>query len=184
MHKMKPFVLECDASCFRALSVPIETESNCSIANMGASNPLLNCVELLSQDNPQLKLTVQKITQRFQELNFPHSWWVETDSEPPKLKDILRHYGLSQLDTFPGMALDLGSIQEVPIPDELTIVKVSIPTDFDDWSALIGKAFQFNKSDTKLYASFFIKVGTDGPFFHHVGKKNNKVVSTGTLLCT
>lgn len=181
---MKSFVTKCDISCFRALGAPISINDNCWIARMGGSNPLFNCVYIQNPNDPKIHGTIQEILAQSYKSGLAHSWWVETTSEPFEFKDLLQNYQIEPLGKLFGMALDLSLLQTVSTASNLSYTQVSTLNDFAEWSALIANAFEFTESDAALYACSFAKSGTDGPFFHLIGRENNRAVCTGTLLCT
>lgn len=181
---MKPFVLECDITCFRALGVKIDEVGGCRVSNTGASNAILNCVYAIDSSDTKIESVAQSIIDNFSVQGLPHCWWTEVESEPLKLKEILQANGKKHLGEFAGMAIDVSEILEINAASDLTIESVSTREEFSTWGSIIAEAFEFSESDAELYTSLFARTGTEGPFYHLVGKRNGKVVSTGSILCT
>src|SRR5581483_4222760 len=124
------------------------------------------------------------IFQYFQGRKLPHSWWTEISSEPSSLKMALEKKGLHLAGIFPSMAVDYVYCQPTDKPNDLSIEMVLNEQDLKNWTHVIVEAFELSPSISSLYASLFQKAGLHGPFFHLVGKKAGKVVSTGSVLCT
>src|SRR5438445_1575585 len=121
---MKPFILECDVNLFRALGVKIERIGGCKVANTGAQNAVLNCVYLIENDSA-VEVTAQRVIDNFNAQGLPHSWWVETQSESPKLTKVLKTNGKQLLGEFVGLAIDLAGYPESATASDLTIATVS-----------------------------------------------------------
>lgn len=181
---MKPFVMECDVTCFRALGINIDKVGECLVSNTGASNPILNCVYNFNGNDTRIELDTKQILDEFNMRGLPHCWWTETASEPPRLKEILRDHHKKLYGEFLGMAIDVSKIKRGPDAPDLKISRVSTESDFTAWGKIIAEGYEFNDSDTDFYTSLFARTGADGPFYHLVGNRNGKVVSTGTVLCT
>ena len=181
---MKPFVMECDIALFKALGVKIDKVEDCFVANSGASNPLLNCVYNFTKNDSRIELNAKQILSEFSMRGLPHCWWAETASEPPQLKEILRAHDKKLYGEFLGMAIDVSKIRREPDAPDLKISMVSTESDFTAWGKIIAEGYEFSESDADFYTTLFARAGTDGPFYHLVGNRNGKAVSTGTVLCT
>lgn len=181
---MKPFVMDCDIACFRALGVKIDKIGSCFVSNTGASNPILNCVYSFDGNDVGIEPNAKQILGTFKARGLPHCWWTETTSEPPQLKETLREHGKKLLGEFLGMALNLSEIESESVAHDLAISRISTNDEFSAWGCVIARAFHFIESDAELYTSLFVKAGSKGPFFHLTGQKNGRVVSVGTILCT
>lgn len=181
---MKQFVMECDIACFSALGVKIDKTGECVVSNTGASNALLNCVYHFNEDDPRIEINAKQILDEFNARSLPHCWWTETASEPPQLKEILLTHHKKLYGEFLGMGIDVPHIRRESDAYDLKISMVSTESDFKAWGCIIAEGYEFNESDKDFYTSLFARAGTNGPFYHLIGKKNGKVVSTGTVLCT
>ena len=180
---MKHFVTQCDISCFEALGIPIERGDNYSIARMGSSSSLMNCVYIHPKNLSGFEQTANQIIASCNATGLSHSWWIENDSESPKLTSLLGAHQIVPLVELQGMALSL-PLMHGQIETDLVFATVSAIEDFEIWANIIGQAFKFTDPDAKLYASYFQKTAADGHFVHLLGKKQSRAVCTGTLLLT
>ncbi len=175
--KMKIFVMECDIECFRALRVKIAKVGSCLVSNTGASNPILNCVYNFNGNNARTETDIKQILAELKVSGLSHCWWTETSLESPQVREILIAHHKMPVGEFLGMALDMSEIKIGSAMPDFKISRVLTDSDFAAWGRIIAEAFEFSESDEKLYTSLFVKAGADGPFYHLVGKKNDKVDS-------
>ena len=68
---------------------------------------------------------IDEVTSRFRERNIPHLWFLNVDSGPPNLEQLLVAHGWARLREGVGMAIDLSAIASPFLPPpELTVERV------------------------------------------------------------
>lgn len=67
---------------------------------------------------------IREILARYRELGVGASWWVGPISAPTDLDERLRAHGLRCARHYPGMALELARLPDVPVPAELRIAPI------------------------------------------------------------
>lgn len=180
------FVRNCSAALYGALGLHVQEKGGFLYGSSGASAALLNGVMggSFQKEDRDLPVVVDEIIRSFRDQRLPHSWWVEAALEPPRLKELLSGKELSLLGNFPGVLLllkDFPGIQQRP---ELAIEPARDPKSLESWSEVIARAFGFDAQVSSQYLSLFAQIGTQGPLFHFVGKKEGKIVCTGSLCVT
>ena len=178
------FVKNCNVNKFSALGATIQKQSNCLFLAMDAKESFLNGVMLCSIKNSEIENTVEKITQYFAGKKVPYCWWTEVSSESLQLKEALEKRGLNLWGTFSGMILNIDNVIKPKISEDLEIELVSNKEDLILWCDRLGEAYECGKDFSKFYANLLAEVGISGPWYHLIGRKNNKVVCTGSVLCT
>ena len=181
---IQDFVRDCSLSMFRDLGVKIHKLPGCYYGASKVPDPLLNFVYPNSLKESQITSTTEKTAQYFKELQLPYSWWSETSTEPPQLREVLMSKGLKDLGEFPGMFLNAQDVKEPTHPEELVVERVVDRETLALWSDILCKANHFSDECSRSYSALFENAGFEGPFHHLVGKVNDIIVATGTLLCT
>src|SRR5258708_1901704 len=68
---------------------------------------------------------IDEVASRFRERNVPHLWFLNIDSRPPNLEQLLLAHGWARLCEGVGMAIDLSAIASpFPPPPDLTVERV------------------------------------------------------------
>ena len=81
------------------------------------------------------------------------------------------------------MILNIDNVIKPKISEDLEIELVSNKEDLILWCDILSKAYKCGKDFSKFYADLLAEVGVRGPWYHLIGRKNNKVVCTGSVLC-
>lgn len=171
----------CNLSIYQELHIPLYNESGYIFGESGLKTALLNGV--IATSNPHTTNdAVKKIATHFKEQNLPYSWWLEASVISPQFHAALENEGLHLIGEFAGMIKELNHILTQASPKELTIEIVSNEKTLQEWSEGVSQCFEFPESVAKGYATLFQKAGYNGSFTHVVGKKNDKVVTTGSIL--
>src|SRR5260370_19662142 len=73
----------------------------------------------------QVDQVIDDVTARFRERNVPHQWFLNEDSRPANLEQLLVAHGWERLREGVGMAIDLAAIASpFPPPPDLTVERV------------------------------------------------------------
>lgn len=181
--KLFDFTNECTPKCYQSLGLDCKNFSGCIVSSTGADNALLNGV-IKSSFQGDVEQTVNQVIQHFQQRNIPHSWWVETSNEPPELKNVLESQGFQLFGVCPGMAINIQNIQQPSANTEIKVKTITSDKELIEWGDVISKSFGFSQESSDAWTALFRKAGLNGPFYHVIGERNGKVVTTGSILCS
>ncbi|MFW9874984.1 MAG: GNAT family N-acetyltransferase [Candidatus Thorarchaeota archaeon] len=178
------FVKNCNINKFSALGATIQKEGDCSFLTMNASESFLNGVMYSCIKNSEIENIVEKITQYFANKNEPYCWWAEVSPESFLLKEALEKRGLNLIATFSGMILNVDNVIKPIISNDLEIEYINNKEELILWSQALSESYGCTKDFSKFYANLLAETGFGGSWYHIIGKKNNKVICTGSILCT
>nr|NGX56919.1 hypothetical protein [Candidatus Anoxychlamydiales bacterium] len=108
----------------------------------------------------------------------------EVSSESLQLKEALEKRGLNLWGTFSGMILNIDNVIKPKISENLELELVINKEELMLWSDILSEAYECSKDFSKFYANLLAEVGLKGPWYHLMGRKNKKIVCTGSILFT
>ncbi len=108
------------------------------------------------------------------------AWWISSVSEPSDLAQRIQAHGfMTDYADDPGMAADLHTLNETPIPDGLTIRQAEDEAALEDWRAVLSAAFNFPDAVMQAWVDLTLAFGiANAPWRHHVGYWQGKPVAT------
>jgi len=110
----------------------------------GLQVAILNGVVSVHQQPEGIRETMEDLQALINAKGAPAYWWTGPESQPVNIGSLLEDYGLQPSGETPGMALELGALDENPgmVPG-FTIRRVNTPQMRSDWSrvAAIGTGF-------------------------------------------
>ena len=114
---------------------------------------------------------IDEVTSRFRERNIPHLWFLNEDSRPAALSQLLSAHGWQRLREGVGMAIDLSAIASpFPPPPDLTIERVVD----EEGVALWGTFHRYleNEQRDEPRERLYISLGLDGdqPLRHYIAR--------------
>ncbi len=119
----------------------------------------------------QVEQLIDDVTARFRERNVPHLWFLNEDSRPPSLEQLLLAHGWERLREGVGMASDLSAIASpFPPPPDLTVERVVD----EEGVALWGTFHRYLENEQRdeprerLYVS--LGLAGDQPLRHYVAR--------------
>jgi len=120
---------------------------------------------------------IDEVARRFRERNVYHLWFLNVDSRPANLEQLLLAHGWVRLRQGVGMALDLSAIAEpFPPPPDFTIERVVD----EDGVALWGSFHRYlgdgqrDEPRERLYIS--LGLSGDEPFRHYIARLGGEPV--------
>ena len=125
---------------------------------------------------------IDEVTSRLRERNLPHLWFLNVDSRPPNLEQLLVAHGWARLREGVGMAVDLSAIASpFPPPPDLTIERVVD----EEGVALWGTFHRYLENDQRdeprerLYIS--LGLAGDQPLRHYIARSGGEPVGALSL---
>ena len=115
---------------------------------------------------------IDEIAKRFQERDVPHLWFLNVDSRPPNLEQLLLVHGWVRLLQGVGMAIDLSAIDEpFPPPPELTVERAVDEEGVAQWINLHPHYLENDQRDEPR-ERLYISLGLDGdqPLRHYIAR--------------
>src|SRR5712692_4232619 len=119
----------------------------------------------------QVDQVIDEVTSRFRERNVPHLWFLNEDSRPANLEQLLFAHGWQRLREGVGMAIDLAAIASpfTPPPD-LTVERVVD----EEGVALWGTFHRYLENDQRdePRERLYLSLGLDGdqPLRHYLAR--------------
>jgi GNAT superfamily N-acetyltransferase len=125
---------------------------------------------------------IEEVTSRFRERNIPHLWFLNVDSRPPNLEQLLLAHGWARLREGVGMALDLSAIASpfLPPPD-LTVERVVDEEGITLWGTF--HRYLENDQRDEPRERLYISLGLDGdqPLRHYLARWGGEPVGALSL---
>ena len=82
------------------------------------------------------------------------------------------------------MILNTDNVIKPKNAEELEIVIVSNKEELLLWSKMLSEAYECSEDFSNFFANLLNEVGLNGPWYHLMGMKDNKIVCTGSILFT
>jgi GNAT superfamily N-acetyltransferase len=108
----------------------------------GLPDPLFNGVMTAQLAREEVDERIDELQAEFQSRDLPLEWTVGSSTKPRDLGENLLRKGLTNRLVVPGMAMDLGSLPEVPVPDGLTIQRPDTPQELETCIRIACVGFQ------------------------------------------
>ncbi|MFW9874981.1 MAG: hypothetical protein ACFFG0_17885 [Candidatus Thorarchaeota archaeon] len=178
------FVKNCNFNKFSAMGATIQQLENCLFVSTNCNEPFVNGVIYSSLKDFEVEDTVEKISQYFAEKKVPYCWWSEVSSEPVQLQEILEKNGLFSDVILTGMILNTDNVIKPKNAEELEIVIVSNKEELLLWSKMLSEAYECSEDFSNFFTNLLNEVGLNGPWYHLMGMKDDKIVCTGSILFT
>jgi GNAT superfamily N-acetyltransferase len=125
---------------------------------------------------------IDEVASRFRERNVPHLWFLNEDSRPANLEQLLSAHGWERLCEGVGMAIDLSAIASpFPPPPDLTVERVVDEEGVTLW----GTFHRYLENDQRdeprerLYIS--LGLAGDQPLRHYLARVNGEPVGALSL---
>jgi GNAT superfamily N-acetyltransferase len=137
----------------------------------GVEDNTFNGVVRAQLSEAQVDQVIDDVTARFRERNVPHQWFLNEDSRPANLEQLLVAHGWERLREGVGMAIDLAAIASpFPPPPDLTIERVMD----EEGVALWGTFHRYleNEQRDEPRERLYISLGLAGdqPLRHYVAR--------------
>ena len=127
-------------------------------------------------------LVIDEVARRFRERDLPHLWFLNTDSRPPNLEQLLLAHGWIPLRQGVGMAIDLSAIAEpFPPPPGLTIERAIDARGVAQWTDLHPYLEDGQRDEPR--ERLYVSLGLDGdqPLRHYIARLNGEPVGALSL---
>jgi hypothetical protein len=109
----------------------------------GIPHPILNGVLTARFTEETLDRRIESTLNYFKSRGLPMMWWTGPATEPSDLADHLLAHGMTDGGDQPGMALDLGQLeQNRPQPEGLIIGRVNNVSDLGEWLEPVRIGFE------------------------------------------
>jgi GNAT superfamily N-acetyltransferase len=125
---------------------------------------------------------IDEVASRFRERNVPHLWFLNVDSRPPNLEQLLLAHGWARLREGVGMAIDLSAIASpFPPPPDLTVERVVDEEGVTLWGTF--HRYLENDQRDEPRERLYISLGLEGdqPLRHYITRVNGEPVGALSL---
>lgn len=126
--------------------------SDCTWFSTVLPTPLYNGVLRTQFASESLEDSIENTLHHFAQKQLPLVWWATPTSQPATLEAALEARGLTRIMELPGMAIDLHTLSEVPVPEHLEIVNVHDEASLKQWVEVAMIGFE---TPTELFAPLF-----------------------------
>jgi GNAT superfamily N-acetyltransferase len=171
--------------CFRSLAVIpgatlIDDHAICGVMTP-VPHTFFNGVGVSRAPNED---AVLRVLERFRAHGRPFRWWVAPDSTPATLGELLAANGMRKAFDSTGMWMDLASIRETPLPDDVTIRRVATRAEMETWAHVLLTGFRHPLSDAPIWVAAYEQLGLYGgrPWAHFIAFVDGEPVATSSLL--
>ena len=137
----------------------------------GVEDNTFNGVVRAQLSEARVDQVIDEVTSRFRERHVPHLWFLNEDSRPANLEQLLFAHGWERLREGVGMAIDLSAIaSQFPPPPDLTVERVVD----EEGVALWGTFHRYLENDQRdePRERLYISLGLDGdqPLRHYLAR--------------
>jgi len=125
---------------------------------------------------------IDEVASRFRERDVPHLWFLNVDSRPPNLEQLLLAHGWVRLRQGVGMAIDLSAIASpFPPPPDLTVERVIDEEGVELWGSF--HRYLENDQRDEPRERLYISLGLDGdqPLHHYIARLDGEPVGALSL---
>ena len=146
--------------------------------------PQFNCVHLAQLTHENMHVKINETVEHFKSRNLPFQWNIGPSTRPIDLGEHLQAYGLTKVSDYPGMAVELESMNEsFPEPSGFTIKPVKDVETFRDWIQAWTEGFGLKQSSGEVILDIESNLGFGEhlPRRSYVGYLNGKPVSCSLL---
>ncbi|MEE9516050.1 MAG: GNAT family N-acetyltransferase [Candidatus Adiutricales bacterium] len=150
----------------------------------GIPHPILNGVLTARFTEETLDRRIESTLNYFKSRGLPMMWWTGPATEPFDLADHLLAHGMTDGGDQPGMALDLGQLeQNRPQPEGLIIGRVNNVSDLGEWLEPVRIGFELPDFVAEAVFNNFSRLNPkkDFPWRHYLGKLDGRTVAAATL---
>lgn len=182
---LKDFVADCNLRWFRAYGFPLREERGCVYGDSGLPFAWTNAVVRCSVEEETVEAAVEDVFAYFERRKLPHSWFFEASSVSSLLKTALEGRGMVFQGEHPGMILTLSERERsTPPVAGFQVTPVSDEWVLREFTDVLSGVFHFTGEMKESLYSLFRRVGWHGPFYHLVGRGEDRTTCTGSLLST
>lgn len=145
-------------------------------------DPILNLVIDAQLNEKNVHQGIELALQFFKEQQVSWTWQVGPASKPANLASHLERHGLSLLDSFPSMFLDLDRLKHPEELDEGISIREVLPgEDLNEWIEPVREGFpSSDNAEGFLAHCSALPYGRQDGFHHYVVRVRNQVVASGT----
>jgi ribosomal protein S18 acetylase RimI-like enzyme len=119
----------------------------------------------------------------FKSLNLPMRWWISPSTRPADLGKYLEAHGLTHLQGFPGMAVDLLALNETwTTPADLRIEIVEDMKTLEKWTHAFTIGYEIPVSVGNFLFDSLVHLGFELPWRHYLGWLAGEPVACSSLL--
>ncbi len=137
----------------RANGSTLQATSNVVWFYTGIQVPLFNGVLSAKLKSDEVRATFDSLQTKINEQGAPAFWWIGPQAKPDNLGSLLEQYGLEPAGEVPGMAIDLGLVDNKPdLITNFTIQKVRNTEMQKLWAWLAGVGTGFPDIVTQAMA--------------------------------
>jgi len=105
---------------------------------------------------------IEGVLDRFRARRLPMGWFINPGTSPTDLGSKLESHGFTCIEDDVAMSVDLGALPEqVPTPDNLTIIEVLDPPTLRQWVDVAGISNEWKPARRELTLPFRLSLGLD-----------------------
>lgn len=120
----------------------------------------------------------------FKSRKVPMTWWTGPATRPADLGEHLEAHGLTHAGDLAGMAVDLLALNEdLPIPSDLTIERVSDVETLKEWLHPVATGFKFPDFAANAYLDICASLGFGQhlPWHHYVARLKGEPIACSSV---
>ena len=146
---------------------------------------LCNIVGRVQLDTNDINARIDATLTRFKSRGVPMSWWTGPATRPTDLGKYLEAHGLTHVEDYPGMAVDLLTLNvDLSVPPGLTIERVGDVEGLEKWihPFTIGIGYPDYFAKIIFDSTAALGFGLHLPMRHYVGLLKGEPVACSTLM--
>ncbi|MCE5265407.1 MAG: GNAT family N-acetyltransferase [Deltaproteobacteria bacterium] len=147
--------------------------------------PLYNSILDARIESGRTDTAIESAIIRGRSRKVPLLWWVGPRTRPADLGKSLEAHGFVPAGSAPGMAADLGALDETTTaPADLTIIEVRDADSLARWCALASVCFELPDFAAAAWCHWYESVGVQekSPLTHYLGWQKGEPVAMGSMM--
>ena len=138
-----------------------------------------NCVVHADLSAEEADGEIEASLERMLAHGVPGSWHVGPSMRPSDLGARLVAHGFEYVGDDIGMAMDLSALpEEMSLPSDLVIERVSDEAHLAEWTATFGSGFGIGPAGVRWFGEMLRRLGLGGPWHYYLGRSAGGHVAT------
>jgi GNAT superfamily N-acetyltransferase len=161
----------------------VDDEHSLRVAT-GVPSPLFNPVLRANVPADEVSHLVDDAREWYRRRRLPWSWYVGPASGPGPIAPELERRGFAKVTEPPGMAAQLGTVDDLDPGVPLLVERVGDRRSVDAWFSVFGPAFDLSRAASSAFRDLILEGGLDddAPMRSYIGYVGSEPVATGSLV--